>query len=111
MAQLDFKFKYVGEDGQPAGFLSKKASFDGEILTLDDAEVPIPLIVKVERRSDKLALHVFQEGGIDCWVIAITGGNIKEISKELNLHSSRTCLLYTSPSPRDGLLSRMPSSA
>ena len=27
-------------------------------------------------------------------------------------HSDRdTCLLYTSPSPRDGLLSRMPSSA
>ena len=24
---------------------------------------------------------------------------------------SRDCLLYTSPSPRDGLLSRMPSSA
>ena len=24
---------------------------------------------------------------------------------------SHTCLLYTSPSPRDGLLSRMPSSA
>ena len=23
----------------------------------------------------------------------------------------RTCLLYTTPSPRDGLLSRMPSSA
>src|SRR5680860_190519 len=27
------------------------------------------------------------------------------------LHSINTCLLYTSPSPRDGLLSRMPSSA
>ena len=25
--------------------------------------------------------------------------------------TARTCLLYTSPSPRDGLLSRMPSSA
>ena len=25
--------------------------------------------------------------------------------------SPKTCLLYTSPSPRDGLLSRMPSSA
>ena len=25
--------------------------------------------------------------------------------------SSSSCLLYTSPSPRDGLLSRMPSSA
>ena len=26
-------------------------------------------------------------------------------------YTSDTCLLYTSPSPRDGLLSRMPSSA
>ena len=27
------------------------------------------------------------------------------------LERARVCLLYTSPSPRDGLLSRMPSSA
>ena len=27
------------------------------------------------------------------------------------IRRDRTCLLYTSPSPRDGLLSRMPSSA
>ena len=27
------------------------------------------------------------------------------------IHPSFICLLYTSPSPRDGLLSRMPSSA
>ena len=26
-------------------------------------------------------------------------------------YGAETCLLYTSPSPRDGLLSRMPSSA
>ena len=29
----------------------------------------------------------------------------------LNCYQSQICLLYTSPSPRDGLLSRMPSSA
>ena len=29
----------------------------------------------------------------------------------VHLHSTEGCLLYTSPSPRDGLLSRMPSSA
>ena len=29
----------------------------------------------------------------------------------MNLARNKTCLLYTSPSPRDGLLSRMPSSA
>ena len=28
-----------------------------------------------------------------------------------NVIQRKTCLLYTSPSPRDGLLSRMPSSA
>ena len=31
--------------------------------------------------------------------------------KLLALEQSIACLLYTSPSPRDGLLSRMPSSA
>ena len=29
----------------------------------------------------------------------------------LTLEPQKSCLLYTSPSPRDGLLSRMPSSA
>ena len=32
-------------------------------------------------------------------------------AKDLNADALITCLLYTSPSPRDGLLSRMPSSA
>ena len=31
--------------------------------------------------------------------------------EERRVTRSDTCLLYTSPSPRDGLLSRMPSSA
>ena len=31
--------------------------------------------------------------------------------EEANCYLLNTCLLYTSPSPRDGLLSRMPSSA
>ena len=31
--------------------------------------------------------------------------------QEAMMEQSNSCLLYTSPSPRDGLLSRMPSSA
>ena len=41
-------------------------------------------------------------------------GNIKQESKfypNICEGGARVCLLYTSPSPRDGLLSRMPSSA
>ena len=37
-------------------------------------------------------------------------GNIMQCSRNSGTQS-KTCLLYTSPSPRDGLLSRMPSSA
>ena len=40
--------------------------------------------------------------------------NINEFSKfslKPFIGMTRACLLYTSPSPRDGLLSRMPSSA
>ena len=32
-------------------------------------------------------------------------------NKPFNTSVEEVCLLYTSPSPRDGLLSRMPSSA
>ena len=41
--------------------------------------------------------------------IVIGEGELDEASS--NSPSPITCLLYTSPSPRDGLLSRMPSSA
>ena len=39
-------------------------------------------------------------------------GNIEsETVLTIDVGENDTCLLYTSPSPRDGLLSRMPSSA
>ena len=40
-----------------------------------------------------------------------SGWNLKPSSIEFWLDGDNSCLLYTSPSPRDGLLSRMPSSA
>ena len=46
----------------------------------------------------------------DCSNI-IKNKNIKQTMHALGLAWSYICLLYTSPSPRDGLLSRMPSSA
>ena len=37
--------------------------------------------------------------------------NFKKGMNESQIPHAKICLLYTSPSPRDGLLSRMPSSA
>ena len=39
------------------------------------------------------------------------GGALHKIAAKIGGAQSKICLLYTSPSPRDGLLSRMPSSA
>ena len=41
----------------------------------------------------------------------VTDASPDTLSRTTILESSNSCLLYTSPSPRDGLLSRMPSSA
>ena len=41
------------------------------------------------------------------WIVQVgPAASLSQITAQYN-----TCLLYTSPSPRDGLLSRMPSSA
>ena len=43
--------------------------------------------------------------------IGITAGKITALENDLAADSAKTCLLYTSPSPRDQRGSRMPSSA
>ena len=51
-------------------------------------------------------VHCPLSNNIPDWLKLTAEGRLKE-AYEL----SQSCLLYTSPSPRDGLLSRMPSSA
>ena len=49
--------------------------------------------------------------GIGCSLALATDLRIASESARFGVVFSKICLLYTSPSPRDGLLSRMPSSA
>ena len=44
-------------------------------------------------------------------LLADMGAEVLRIESPTRPDLLRICLLYTSPSPRDGLLSRMPSSA
>ena len=75
------------------------------------------LLSKRKFRENANIINIFTEkkGRIDGIVY---GGNSRKIRNYLQIsnklfvsHNSKSCLLYTSPSPRDGLLSRMPSSA
>ena len=56
-----------------------------------------------------LKLPFFGVDGAQVEAASCVGKDISASDKRLVI--SNCCLLYTSPSPRDGLLSRMPSSA
>ena len=56
--------------------------------------------------EDDITLHPLERASCDTGVVAQFASNDYYIQV-----CPRSCLLYTSPSPRDGLLSRMPSSA
>src|SRR5665647_3860817 len=54
---------------------------------------------------DGTIVHGYWQMGPVCQMLTLAGDGYIDIGDSIS------CLLYTSPSPRDGLLSRMPSSA
>ena len=81
---------------------------DGSGKELDEAgEIKI-LQKLVKQRKDSLAIFE-QQGRAD--LAQIESEEIAVIEKYLPKQMDEGCLLYTSPSPRDATLSRMPSSA
>ena len=56
-----------------------------------------------------LLVAITSKGPVLYWSDRV--GQHNRIFRMPKLRTMKTCLLYTSPSPRDGLLSRMPSSA
>ena len=85
-------------------------AFHGLMEELDPHSTYIP--AKEQENIDELFRGKFQGIGIE---FDILHGYITVISPVPDSPSDyaglQSCLLYTSPSPRDGLLSRMPSSA
>ena len=66
-----------------------------------------------QRITSALTNHFIKSDNHDYETLAdIVYGEISDIASEQQIGDwIETCLLYASPSPRDGLLSRMPSSA
>ena len=66
--------------------------------------------IKLQKKPIKGKAEV---NGKNVTVDVVTAGSfmIEKDGKNVYAENIKICLLYTSPSPRDGLLSRMPSSA
>ena len=72
-----------------------------------------PLFNKHEQMYLEDIAEELEGNGYDCFLPHRdqTGIDESELKSTEFLSQDTNCLLYTSPSPRDGLLSRMPSSA
>ena len=72
-------------------------------------EIEFPLVAFSHCRD--VVVAVSKAGG--CGVLGAVGMSPEQLEKELKWIDDHIdgCLLYTSPSPRDATLSRMPSSA
>ena len=73
-----------------------EAVLDG-VIEQDEGIIELPLGIDIYDRPRQIVCYEYGKSALTRFCVMERGNN--------------TCLLYTSPSPRDGLLSRMPSSA
>ena len=72
-------------------------------ISMEFEKPKIPYRETITSSADQEYRHKKQSGG---------SGQFAQVSMKIEpYYEGMPCLLYTSPSPRDGLLSRMPSSA
>lgn len=76
---LAFKFHWMNESGQPAGFLRKKGRFDGRTLTLADAEIPAGAILDASAREARIVISVpTQDGQVTGLGLVLTSKKVAE---------------------------------
>lgn len=89
MDAMDFKFKWVDSQGQETGFFSKKASFDGQTLKLDETAVPVGALTDVDVRSNRLILSTIDKDGQPGFLlIAVTQGSAGKLKQAIGLARS-----------------------
>ena len=99
---------------------TKISADSGEQVTFD---IPIPTVTgedpsKLSVVFDEVIIkeRLLVEGGTTKQILSqfngpVTFNGITRFTKDMITNNIKVCLLYTSPSPRDATLSRMPSSA
>ena len=95
-------------------FIADRVVMDG--LTFDDILLIPATFRATASKFSKVVICIrsFQQilyHSITAKVVVINIQASEAVIQGVFLYHSSICLLYTSPSPRDGLLSRMPSSA
>lgn len=87
---VSFKFHFVDDNGNKQGFLAKKGSFDGEVLSLDGSDIPVAAIGKALRRFDRIMMTVATgEGQTGTVVMVVSGAVGKKLHVLINGAASK----------------------
>ena len=113
MASVSWPSAAAAPDGTTIGFNSS-----GLLTVLQAPKLVLPSGISIAQDSSN-HLGIFNSGGTEVETIDGAGHHVfvntssarNAVNIEVITNNTNTCLLYTSPSPRDRTRSRMPSSA
>jgi hypothetical protein len=87
---LAFKFKWLTNEGQPMGLVSKRAQFDDEGLRLDDGTVPAGSLLRAQRVLDRVVVEfVDGQGRVARCAFQVTSPRAEVVRDALNVVASR----------------------
>ncbi len=82
---INFKFKWIDENGHESGILKKRGFFDGENLTLDETEIPADSIAELVVRENRMVLALPTDDGAGFTsALAVYGTNIDALKQAIN---------------------------
>ena len=88
---LRFKFRWLDEQGNETGlFRSKKGSFDGQILVLDDVELQVANIISIEVYEEQLAVAFIAGDDVDSTMFRVYKVPAIELKRAVDVVRSAT---------------------
>lgn len=89
MDAMDFKFKWVDDEGHETGFVSKKGRFDGENIDLEGTVIPVAAFGDVDVRGNRMILTTVGENDEPVFLVfAVTGGSAAKLKQSIGLARS-----------------------
>jgi len=89
MHPVQFKFKFLNEQGQETGFFSKKGSFDGQTLVLDATEIAANDIYQVDNRGNRMVLvEATDVNNPNSILFTVKSGSLSDLKQALGVARS-----------------------
>ena len=113
---MNFAYFSAVKTGQANALATISAKLDDPDLTMSDFALMVKAVELIENIQDMASFHDLvlkvSQKAASFYAPTLSGEDVLMLTRAAKLCDLPCgCLLYTSPSPRDGLLSRMPSSA